>query len=53
MLEDVICNSHQENVILLEMNEKQNTKIEFCTARDIGIPIVCITELIKRQTAFI
>lgn len=51
IIEDVICNSHpKENVILLEIEpEKQNTKIDFyyCN-RDIGIPIVCITELIKK-----
>jgi hypothetical protein len=49
-LEDVICNNHpKENVVLLEIEpEKQNTKIDFyyCN-RDIGIPIVCVTEIIK------
>jgi hypothetical protein len=51
ILEDVICNSHpKENVILLEIEpEKQNTKIDFYYCkRDIGIPIVCITDLIKK-----
>ena len=52
ILEEVICNNHpKENVILLEVEpEKQNTKIDFyyCN-RDIGIPIVCVTELIKRD----
>ena len=50
-LEDVICNNHpKENVILLEIEpEKQNTKIDFYYCkRDIGIPIVCVTELIKK-----
>ncbi|MCL6462169.1 MAG: hypothetical protein I4O51_09905 [Flavobacterium micromati] len=51
ILEEAICNYHpKENVILLEIEpEKQNTKIDFyyCN-RDIGIPIVCVTELIKR-----
>jgi hypothetical protein len=51
ILEDVICNGHpKENVILLEIEpEKQNTKIDFYYCkRDIGIPIICITELIKK-----
>jgi len=51
ILKEAICNDHpKENVILLEIEpEKQNTKIDFyyCN-RDIGIPIVCVTELIKR-----
>jgi hypothetical protein len=50
-LEEVICNKHpKENVILLEIEpEKQNTKIDFyyCT-RDLGIPMVCVTEIIKK-----
>ncbi|CAM3051913.1 hypothetical protein [Flavobacterium frigoris] len=51
IIEDVICNHHpKENVILLEIEpEKQNTKIDFYYCkRDIGIPIVCVTELIKK-----
>ena len=51
ILEDAICNNHpKENVILLEIEpEKQNTKIDFYYCqRDIGIPIVCVTELIKK-----
>ncbi|WP_310381139.1 hypothetical protein [Flavobacterium sp.] len=48
LIEEVICNDYpKENVILLEIEpEKQNTKIDFyyCN-RDIGIPIVCVTEL--------
>jgi hypothetical protein len=51
ILEEVICNNYpKENVILLEIEpEKQNTKIDFYYCqRDIGIPIVCVTELIKK-----
>jgi hypothetical protein len=51
ILEEAICNKHpKENVILLEIEpEKQNTKIDFYYCkRDIGIPIVCVTELIKK-----
>ena len=51
ILEEVICNNQpKENVILLEIEpEKQNTKIDFYYCkRDFGIPIVCVTELIKR-----
>lgn len=51
ILEDAICNNHpKENVILLEIEpEKQNTKIDFYYChRDIGIPIVCVTDLIKK-----
>lgn len=50
-LEEVICNNHpKENVILLEIEpEKQNTKIDFYYCRrDIGIPIVCVTEIIQK-----
>jgi hypothetical protein len=50
-LEEVICNNlPKENVILLEIEpEKQNTKIDFYYCRrDIGIPIVCVTEIIKK-----
>jgi hypothetical protein len=50
-LEDVICNNHpKENVILLEIEpEKQNTKIDFYYCRrDLGIPIVCVTKIIKK-----
>ena len=50
ILEDVICNNHpKENVILLEIEpEKQNTKIDFYYCqRDLGIPIVCVTDIIK------
>ncbi len=51
IVEEAICNNHQnENVILLEIEpEKQNTKIDFYYCkRDIGIPIVCVTEIIKK-----
>lgn len=52
IIEEAICNNHpKENVILLEIEpEKQNTKIDFYYCRrDIGIPIVCVTELIKKE----
>lgn len=52
IVEEAICNNHpKENVILLEIEpEKQNTKIDFYYCkRDIGIPIVCVTELIKKD----
>ncbi len=51
LIESVITNGHpKENVILLEIEpEKQNTKIDFYyCSRDIGIPIVCVTELTKK-----
>lgn len=51
LIEEVICNNHpKENVILLEIEpEKQNTKIDFYYChRDIGIPIVCVTELYQK-----
>ncbi|MEZ7500266.1 hypothetical protein QO200_16140 [Flavobacterium sp. Arc3] len=51
IVEEVICNHHlKENVVLLEIEpEKQNTKIDFYYCkRDIGIPIVCVTEVIKK-----
>ena len=51
ILEEVICNGYlKENVVLLEIEpEKQNTLIDFhYCKRDIGIPIICITEVIKR-----
>jgi hypothetical protein len=51
ILDEAICNNYpKENVILLEIEpEKQNTKIDFYYCkRDIGIPIVCVTELIKK-----
>ena len=51
ILEEVICNNHpKENVILLEIEpEKQNTKIDFnYCRRDLGIPLVCVTDIIKK-----
>lgn len=51
LIEEVICNNiPKENVILLEIEpEKQNTKIDFYYChRDIGIPIVCVTELYQK-----
>ncbi len=51
ILEEVICNGcPKENVILLEIEpEKQNTLIDFYYCkRDIGIPIVCVTDIIKK-----
>lgn len=50
-LEAVFCNNHpKENVILLEIEpEKQNTKIDFYYCkRDLGIPLVCVSKLIKK-----
>ena len=50
-LKAVFCNNHpSENVILLEIEpEKQNTKIDFYYCkRDLGLPIVCVTDVIKR-----
>lgn len=51
IIDEAIRNGHpKENVILLEIEpEKQNTKIDFYYCkRDIGIPIVCVAELIKK-----
>lgn len=52
IIEEALCNHHpKENVILLEIEpEKQNTKIDFYYCRrDIGIAIVCVTDLIKKD----
>jgi hypothetical protein len=52
IISEAICNNHPtENVILLEIEpEKQNTKIDFYYCkRDIGIPIVCVTEVTKKN----
>jgi hypothetical protein len=49
-LKEVILGTHQpENVILLEiLPHQQKTKIDFyCTADYVGIPVVCLTELIQ------
>ncbi len=51
IIEEAICNNHpKEHVILLEIEpEKQNTKIDFYYCkRDLGIPIVCVTEVVKK-----
>ena len=51
LIEEVICNDFpKEHVILLEIEpEKQNTKIDFYYCHsDIGIPIVCVTELYQK-----
>ena len=51
LVEEAICNNHpKENVILLEIEpEKQNTKIDFYYChRDIGIPVVCVTDLYQK-----
>lgn len=50
LLKEVILGKYAPNeVILLEIEpEKQNTKIDFYYAkRDLGIPVVCVTEIIK------
>ena len=50
LIEEAICNHlPKENVILLEIEpEKQNTKIDFYYCkRNIGIPIVCVTDVEK------
>lgn len=52
IIEDAMCNNlPKENVILLEIEpEKQNTKIDFYYCRrDIGIPIVCVTDIIRKD----
>ncbi|MFD0778998.1 hypothetical protein ACFQZF_11395 [Flavobacterium myungsuense] len=51
IIENAICNNlPKENVILLEIEpEKQNTRIDFLYCnRDIGIPTICVTAIIKR-----
>lgn len=50
-LDAVFCNNlPKENVVLLEIEpEKQNTLIDFYYCkRDIGIPVICVTEVIKK-----
>lgn len=50
LLKQVILGDHQpEEVILLEiLPHKQKTRVDFyCTEEAIGIPIVCLTELIQ------
>lgn len=49
-LREVVLNGHDNTeVVLLEIEpEKQNTKIDFYYChRDLGIPIVCVTDVIK------
>ncbi|MDG1277168.1 MAG: hypothetical protein P8O16_07800 [Algoriphagus sp.] len=47
----ILMGHHPSEVILLEIEpEKQNTKIDFYYCRkDLGIPLVCVTELIKEE----
>ena len=50
LLKEVVLENHAQNeVVLLEIEpEKQNTKIDFYYAnRDLGIPVICVTEVIK------
>ncbi|OYX84846.1 MAG: hypothetical protein B7Y83_06810 [Flavobacteriales bacterium 32-34-25] len=50
-LKAVFCNNHpDENVVLLEIEpEKQNTTIDFLYCkRDLGLAIVCVTDVIKK-----
>ncbi|MHA7129159.1 hypothetical protein [Algoriphagus namhaensis] len=50
LLKKIVLNGHQPHeVILLEVEPiKQNTNIDFFYAeRDMGIPVVCVTEIIK------
>lgn len=50
LLSEVVLGKYDpQEVVLLEIEpEKQNTKIDFYYAqRDLGLPIVCITEVIK------
>ena len=51
LLQDVILGEYNaENVILLEiLPHKQKTRIDFyCTTDYVGIPVVCLTELIQK-----
>ena len=51
IFKETVLNGHKpEEVILLEIEpEKQNTKIDFYYCqRDIGVPFVCVTEVIKK-----
>jgi hypothetical protein len=52
LLKEVIVNDHKpEEVVLLEIEpEKQNTKIDFYyCSKDLGIPIICVTQIIKEK----
>lgn len=48
--EVIVGNDNPEETILLEIEpEKQNTKIDFYYCRkELGIPIVCVTELVQK-----
>lgn len=51
ILNETILNGHNpDEVILLEIEpEKQNTKIDFYYCqKDLGVPFVCVTEIIKK-----
>jgi len=51
ILKETILNGHNpDEVILLEIEpEKQNTKIDFYYCqKDLGVPFVCVTEIIKK-----
>ena len=49
-LKQVICGTKGEHAVLLELYpHQQKTRIDFyCTQKYLGIPIVCITELIQK-----
>lgn len=52
LLKEIILGKHKpENVILLELlPHQQKTKIDFyCTSEYTGIPVVCLTELVKEE----
>ncbi len=54
-LEKVILKDHlRSEVVLLEIEpEKQNTRIDFLYChRDLGIPVICVTEVIKKERSF-
>ncbi len=54
LLKKVVLGKHaRENVVLLEIEpERQNTKIDFLYAsRDLGVPVVCVTDVIKEGKA--
>jgi len=51
IVKEAMCDEHpSENVVLLEIEpEKQNTRIDFLYCeRDFGIPMVCVTAVIKK-----
>jgi hypothetical protein len=52
ILKKVILKNHQpDEVVLLEIEpEKQNTRIDFLYCqKDLGIPVICVTEVIKKK----